>query len=153
MKTKLFLSLVGAAFLVAACGPDDTQPATDHERAKQQWSELNVLTYSYEFQVTCYCPDDTTREVLIEVTNDEVTRVTYTDDGTDVTAVPMDWYPTIEGLFAEIDEAIANNADTIDVTYDDRYGYPTDIFIDHSAMMADEETDWTASNLELPLLM
>ena len=53
----------------------------------------------------------------------------------------------VQGLFEEIAAAYAAGAATVRVTYDERLGYPTSIWIDQDPMMADEETGYTVSAL------
>ncbi len=51
--------------------------------------------------------------------------------------------PTIDRLFERIASAIANDAETIDVTWHPVYGFPGTCFIDLSALIADEEQSWS----------
>ncbi len=55
--------------------------------------------------------------------------------------------PTIDDLFGRIASAIADNAETIDVTWDPVLGYPSSCFIDISELIADEEQSWTIESL------
>ena len=52
----------------------------------------------------------------------------------------------IEGLFALIQNAITQNAARIEVSYDETYGYPAELFIDYDERMADEEDRFTISS-------
>ena len=52
--------------------------------------------------------------------------------------------PTLDGLFANIQDGINANAFRVSVTYDEQYGYPKSIGIDYEEMMADEEYFVTA---------
>jgi hypothetical protein len=51
--------------------------------------------------------------------------------------------PTIDELFDRISNAIANDAETIDVTWHPTYGFPLTCYIDLSLLIADEEQSWT----------
>ena len=46
----------------------------------------------------------------------------------------------VEELFALLQDAVTRSAARIEVSYDERYGYPTELFIDYDEGMADEET-------------
>ena len=62
-------------------------------------------------------------------------------DGTS-TSIPSSMfylYPTIDGLFSVVQEAIDTRAWSIDAAYDTRYGFPTDIWIDYDHRVADDE--------------
>ena len=51
--------------------------------------------------------------------------------------------PTIEDLFGRIADAIARDAEMIDVTWHPDFGYPSSCYIDFSTLIADEEQGWT----------
>ena len=52
---------------------------------------------------------------------------------------------TVEEMFALIQNAIDEKADAITVTYDATLGYPKELWVDYSKMMADEEMSYTYS--------
>lgn len=54
---------------------------------------------------------------------------------------------TIEGIFAEIEDALNARAHAVEVSYDPDLGYPVEVFIDHHETMVDDEIAYTASDL------
>jgi hypothetical protein len=63
----------------------------------------------------------------------------YVDSGLDVPGAAAPSFPTVDGLFDILRDAIQAEADRIDVTYDPDLGVPLDFWIDYSEMAADEE--------------
>jgi hypothetical protein len=55
--------------------------------------------------------------------------------------------PTVDGLFAVIENAIARPVDWIDVQYEPVLGYPMVIRVDPNARTTDEEISYFANNL------
>ena len=99
------------------------------------------MAYRYQIQYSCFCPPEAMGPFTVLVRN-----------GTEATseeAVPeFVTLPTIEELFVIIEEAYAQDASTVEVTYEERLGYPLAIFIDYDEMMADEEYRTTVVDLE-----
>ena len=75
----------------------------------------------------------------MRVTADSVTSRVYADDGTPVPAQHAESFPTVDGLFQLILDAIEDDADEIDVVYDPDTGVPLEIAIDFIEMAADDE--------------
>ena len=75
----------------------------------------------------------------VTVTSDQVTDRTYIDSGEAVPALFQDLFPTVDGLFDVLRDAIERQAHRIDVTYDPISGVPLDVFIDYEQNIADEE--------------
>jgi hypothetical protein len=84
--------------------------------------------------------------VLVQVQDATVTSVVsrYGDPVLEDVAALV---PSIEGIFAEIQEAITLNVNSIVATYHEVYGYPTSVYIDYDARIADEELSITVDYL------
>jgi hypothetical protein len=59
---------------------------------------------------------------------------------------PLNGFPTIEDLFDEIQDAIDRDADNIDATYDESFGYPVQVFIDWIRNAIDDEMSFQVSD-------
>ena len=59
---------------------------------------------------------------------------------------PLPEARTIDDWFDVLKRAIDRKAERIVVTYDKVFGFPADVYIDISTMIADEEQGWTISN-------
>jgi hypothetical protein len=84
--------------------------------------------------------------VVVTVRNGQVESRRYEDTGADVPAEFAPAYPTVDGLFAVIEEAIAEQAAAVDVLYDAARGFPVSIQIDGSPMIADDEMFYGTRN-------
>ncbi|WP_207714036.1 DUF6174 domain-containing protein [Scytonema sp. UIC 10036] len=115
-------------------------------RNQKLWNTQGVLNYSYTLTKSCFCPPDARGPVVIEVSNGNTTSVTSVSTGQSVNREFFDKYDTIPKLFDAIADAIARRADSLKVKYDPAFGYPTQINIDYSYQMADEELFLTIEN-------
>ena len=148
-------TLVGAIALLpvfAACdgvtGVDDL--AREQSELDRNWDRFQrnaPLSYSYTVRISCECPSDVTRPVTVWVDRGSVEYLYYEDDGRAVPFSYANWFPSVEQLFDEIQYAIDNQADYIDVEYDFTYGFPTDVYIDYDRRTSDDEYSLTTRGL------
>jgi len=114
----------------------------------QKWQGSGIKNYSYTFQRSCFCPRDETREVITNVRNGHVTHSQFKDSGLSLTEDLTKNQLSINDLFSIIDTAIDNHTNIIKVSYDDKTGQPTSIFIDGKTGVANDEFNLTAENLQ-----
>ena len=170
MLRRMTVAVAGGAVLVliAACGADNPTPtptplppaATPTPtptvsapgspqaallQAQERWEHSGVAGYTYTGAWTCFCPEEYRADTQVTVSDGSVTAVDSADPGIDAIPMPERFIP-IDGLFALIQDAITNDAARIEVAYDETYGYPVSLFIDHDERMADEETRFAISS-------
>jgi len=102
--------------------------------------------------IGCFCAFRDQMPLTVEVRDGQIVHMA-TVDGTLVldTDQNYEFYApraTIDLLFAEIDAAVSDGADSVTVTYDTAYGFPTEIAIDQSQEIADEEMYYSISGFE-----
>ncbi len=138
--TSLILALV-------ACGEGNPlRPVeTALQRNQQLWQEVGPANYRYTFQRLCFCVD--IRPVEIEVRAGAIVSVTVIETGEELDTSVFDWFETVDGLFDMVLDAIDRKAERLEVTYHPTLGYPTDIDVDYSFNIADEEQRILASGL------
>ena len=122
--------------------------------ARTKWNSLFGISngtdssYSFTYQPSCIgCAEsDFTQPRWVRVKNSQV--VTVHDAHGDVVspAVFLDT-PSIEDIFTKIQDAIDNTAFSLEVTYDDKYGYPSQVTIDPDENIADDEVLLSISSL------
>lgn len=139
--TIITLALSGA---FGATAKTETAPETP----QALWESQAVESYRYTLQVGCFCLQEMTQPVIIEVKNGEVASIIYLADGSAANPDFFERYDSIDKLFAVINDAQAQGPARLDVTYDETYGVPLSINIDISEMIADEELYLTLSNFE-----
>ena len=113
-----------------------------------RWQAQELDSYRYTLQVGCFCIQEMTRPVVIEVRDGVVAGVTYAGDDSAADPALFEQYATVEALFAVIDEAAAQDPARLDVVYDETTGVPLSVDIDISEMMADEELYLDVSDFE-----
>jgi len=104
--------------------------------------------YRFQFRRHCFCGPDVVRLLRIQVLDDEVVAVHDVETGEPVTQ-PIASFPTIDDLFAEIEDAIQRKAFRIQATYDDERGYPIDVSIDYIEYAVDEEMAFQVREFEV----
>jgi Family of unknown function (DUF6174) len=155
IQSRTYLIFIGSIllFVLAACiRPEGTQPPTAAQtalqQAQQQWQAQELDSYSYTLALSCFCVDDLRQPVVISVTDGEMASIIKVEGGEPAAAEFFADYNTVEKLFALIQKAIDEGADEVTITYDATLGYPTDIKVDTSFQMADEELYLTMSDLQ-----
>lgn len=136
-----------AAVLALACSDGTGPERTDLERGRAKWEAAAIEDYAYDYQRLCFCPPQLIRPVHIQVENGQVTSGVFLDDGESVAPADLELYPTIDDLFAQLQDAIQAEADSIAASYHPELGYPTEAFIDFDRQTIDEEQGFTAGNL------
>jgi hypothetical protein len=93
----ILLALAYCTIIISSDGHD--RDLLECNRHWDQWRALQIHSYVFEYDRTCFCSTDVTRLVRIEVRGDAVVRVTDVQTGGDVTAAPFARWPTIDSLF------------------------------------------------------
>ena len=109
-------------------------------RHQDRWERSGITDYDYTGAWSCFCPQEYLADVAVTVRGGVVTSVAFA--GEEFTVVPPspERFVPVEELFALLQDAVTRNAARIEVAYDERYGYPAELFIDYDERMADEET-------------
>lgn len=116
------------------------------ETHRQLWQASGLAqNYSFELQGGCFCPQR--RAARVTVTDGRLSRLIFTDDGTDVGLAESRNYQTVEELFELIESAIGQGADDVVVEWHSTYGYPVNITIDWLSCAQDEEQLYLVSGL------
>ena len=143
MKKLIFVAL--ACFLVAYAIRDG---GTYLHQLK--WKAANVSHYQFQLSIECFCMFYLTRmPVTVEVQDGEIVSIVDSSG----TAIPNEneifneiaRFATMDRLFSTLRANLGGRADEFTVTYDFRYGFPTEIRIDRSKDIADDEWALTVS--------
>lgn len=113
------------------------------------WNQRNISNYRYTLSNSCFCLPDARGPVVIEVRNGVTTSVTSVATGQPVDPQFFQQYNTIPKLFDVIEDAIDRRAYSLNVRYNSRLGYPTQIDIDYNSQIADEEIYLTIENFQI----
>ncbi len=144
MKNRVLISAILPLLLLAGCailGEDDDPSEVAQQR--RQWERLGFDAYEYDLTIFCFCPH--VDPVRVQVRADTVFSVTLVETGAPV----EDPFRarTIDELFDVIEDAVAQEANQLDVEYDEAFGYPSRIYVDYRINVIDEEVTFVAENL------
>jgi len=135
--------------LLAACesptAPDELDRLAE---ARVLWQTQGSDSYTYELTRACFCVLSG-RRVNVTVENGAVVAAEYADSKAAVESALLSYLQTVPDLFDLVDDALIRKVASFMTSYDPIYGYPTQIEIDYSATIADDEVSFTARNLQL----
>ena len=138
-RKRLSVSCAAAALVMvlgaAACG-SSTAPSDDLAAARSKWSRLGPPSYTMTIRVVCECTAEMAGPVVVEVKNGSVASRTYVPAGRPVSAEYFASFPTVEGLFALVENAIRADTKPLVAQYDSALGYPTRIELGDPAIDA-----------------
>lgn len=145
MRKILFVLL---AVLMTGCASLVGQ-ASGEMSEQEKWQDANISHYRYELAISCFCIFAQDMPLVIEVQDGEVVSMEY-KSGKEIDASNLELfqrYDTIDKIFAELEKA-QSEAERVEVSYDETYGFPTQVTIDQAVQAADDELYLTISNFE-----
>ncbi len=152
MKKLLLLLL---AIMLTACSA--MQPKSEVEQARDKWQAANISHYRFNLFIGCFCAFRDEMPLTVEVKDGEVVSLQSESVG-EINPANLEYYQrylTIDKLFNEIENGFKGEdseskpAETLTVTYDETYGFPTQISIDFIEQAVDDELGLTISNFEV----
>lgn len=141
MKKIVFLLTV---VILAGCSKDSPTPSYAEYEAR--WKSKRLTNYTMVQSLRCYCPNGG-QKVTVIVRNNLITDVRDINGQ----SLPVDSqkpYKTVDELFAIIRSVDPAKVATLNVVYDNRLGYPTNLYVDPSKQIADEEYGYSVENLQ-----
>lgn len=118
-------------------------------RHQGRWERTRVVNYVYTGAWNCFCERSYTAFAEVTVRNGAVVGVNSADPAVPVIPEPQRFVP-ITALFEQLQSAIDEDAHRISVTYNDRFGYPEQFFVDYNENLADEERGFVIRNFRSP---
>jgi hypothetical protein len=144
-EAKEDLAVLGKAETPAV----ETSNAVQLRQNRQLWRKQSISSYRYTLRVGCRCVAEVTQPVVIEVRNGKITSMVAANTGKSVNPEYFKNYNSIPKLFNLVRDAIAKKSHSLSVTYHPTLGYPTQMSIDYSDQIADEERFLTIEKLEV----
>ena len=147
MRKILFVLL---AVLVTGCASLTGQAGSEGNSDQAKWQDAGISHYRYELTISCFCVFAQDMPLVIEVQDGKAVSMEY-KSGKEIDPALLEQfqrYDTIDKIFAELQKA-QSEAEKVEVTYDETYGYPTEIKIDQVQMAADDELYLSISNFEV----
>jgi hypothetical protein len=130
------------ALLCSSCR--DLGPATDPLQEeinlqRARWESRRPSAYVYEVERICFCAEGARGPARIRVQGTQVVGRTYTASGAPVDSDFQRLFPSVDGLFDVLDDALDRGADQIQVQWDDELGMPVYFYIDYVTLVFDDE--------------
>ena len=75
MKNSLLLFFT---LIILACKKDQTEPPNEFLVNKNKWEALNINSYSFTLQISCFCTEETLLPKNVKVVNNKITLVNET---------------------------------------------------------------------------
>lgn len=132
---------VALALIAGGCGIVDPGGGErdELEENRELWESVRPEAYSVVIERLCFCPTEARGPVRVTVQGTTPLERVYTDSGVAVSSDLGPFFPTIDGLFDVLEDALARDAYELRVTYDSATGIPVDVWIDYDEFTADEE--------------
>lgn len=112
--------------------------------ARATWQRAQLRAYEYGYRKYCDCHREAPPETIVTVRDGAVTAVRHRPQNANVEVTAeqrnLEFYWTVEGLFALLDAALARGAE-VRAAYDPSLGYPTEIYIDYDRDFIGDELD------------
>ena len=158
MKKLLLLVLV---ILLSGCATiaNAGVPKSEVEQAREKWQNANITHYRFKLFLGCFCVFSQDMPLNIEVKDGQVVSMKY-QSGKEVDANLVEYFQrfaTIDKLLDEIENGFEVNenvdtagdkADEIKVTYDETYGFPSQVNIDFIKNAIDDELSLQITDFE-----
>jgi len=129
--------------ILGACN-NPMAPERELTVARHRWGERQPPSYSLTVRRSCECLPEMIGPVVVVVRDGQVESRHYVSSGEPVPSTYADVFPTVDGLFARIEDALRQGAAKLEVDYDPTLGYPLRIAIDYNATAADDEVTYNA---------
>jgi hypothetical protein len=145
-RTAPGLLLGGALLAGAGCGildPGQSSAREELEDARRRWEARGWPSYTVQVARACECLPEAAGPFRVTVEAGSGTTV-RTLDGNEVDPAIAADVPTVEGLFAMVEEALDQGVHRLTVRYDPVVGSPRSVVIDIDARVADEELVYDA---------
>lgn len=134
---------------VAACGDAGVgiETLSEIERNRARWERLGIDSYAYAVERRCFCLPEALGPVRVTVSDGVVTLRSYVDSGEAVSESRAELFPSVDGIFLTLLDAVERDAFRIDVTFDPASGVPLDVWIDYERDVADEELGFRVTEM------
>lgn len=146
VATGLALLALGGCGLLGSGRNEEVQ--RELNRNRRQWEAQGLEDYRYVARRGCFCPSEVVAPVVVEVRGGEVVARTYQESGEPVESTYAGLWPSLDGVFDIVQDAIDREAAQITVEYHSDLGYPQSIAIDYQENAVDEELAFTAGELD-----
>ena len=152
-QREFLWSGVALVFCVAlvSCGEGGEESARskarDLRKNRNKWERQGVASYEMQQDLRCFCTISGASE--LRVRSGAIVEVDGLTEGDETFEERSEPFYTIDAIFDEIDLMLETEGSDARVTYDEEFGYPTEVFLDRSVHLIDDELTITITNLRV----
>ncbi|HET6637429.1 MAG TPA: DUF6174 domain-containing protein [Gemmatimonadota bacterium] len=114
---------------------------------REKWAARRIEDYQLTFSRACFCPPEGAGLVVLNVLEGEPVEWLYFLSGDPVAPEWQPVFPTVDGLFDFLEDAVDRGAEEIEVAFDPGFGLPTTVRVDYRLAAADEEIAYEVEKL------
>jgi heat shock protein HslJ len=118
------------------------------QSAKTKWQSYSAQFYTIQSRRSCECLPEVSAQMEMSVSDNSVLSAFYLDSDELASTEIQEGLETVDSLFALIETAIADKV-SIEVTYNEEYGYPETTKTDLEQLAVDGGLHIDLSNLEI----
>jgi len=122
------------------------------ERWRAKWESQHITHYRYKLQIECFCNFHYFMPITIEVQDGQISSIVDAKgiilETRGIGDGRFDEVGTVDKLFDLIHEGV-KNAYSIKPHFDEKFGFPTTIFIDWNQHTIDDERAYMVSDFEV----
>lgn len=149
-RRRLAPAALAAALLLAGCdgapaGPENT--LRDLVEARQLWADGGLQTYTFTYELNCFCAGPGQPPARVTVTDGRVTGASVPAEDRRVPEEELAGYPTIPDLFDDVEAWLDRDPASARTLYDPSFGHPVDVFVDFREDAIDEELGFLVRDL------
>jgi hypothetical protein len=119
-----------------------------YEQGLERWEATRPEAYVVTLERICFCSPEAKGPVQVTVQGNTVLSRVYEASGEPVPAEFASGFPTIDGLFKIIKDALDDGYHDLEAFYDPATGIPFNFWIDYKQNVQDEEIGY---NVDVPL--
>jgi hypothetical protein len=115
-----------ALSFVSSCGNSaEADARAAFVDGREKWSKAAINSYTVEVKYSCFCPSEMVTWTKLEVRDGAIASAVPLDSIPGSGGpVRLDWWSSIDEMFAKIETELNNNDEPPTVTYDAALGYP-----------------------------
>ncbi len=147
LKKLLILSII--TIILISCSSDDTSELSKNEESKEKWKSWKIENYSINEMTQCYCAG--ILEWKLTVIKGKKDKVSFDETilpGNNTYDNVLKEAKTIDNVFDFIEDFDLSKVAKFSVVYNEKYGYPTSVFIDYDSSVVDDEIEYIYQGFE-----
>lgn len=156
---KLLLLVLAVMLSGCATSANAGEPTSEVQQAREKWQNAKISHYQFKLFLGCFCVFSQDMPLNIEVKDGQVISMQF-QSGKEIDPSLMEYFQrfaTVDKLFGEIEngfqiqgnvDTAGDKADEVKVTYDEPYGFPSQINIDFIKEAVDDELSLQITDFE-----